>query len=225
MPATRSKGPYVPRADGRLRDWLDNFVAVAARDPASVCIAPAAVTAPADLADRYRAAHARAVSPATRTRPNVAAKNAARRAAWDAFRPVAMRVKHDRSVPDSLKVELGIYPRRAHQSRIPRPRTAPQLTVDWLTVGAHRLRYHDPANPARFAKPPCVVSAELLIHVGPRPATDPADARRVHRATRHVFTVRHAPRDAGRTATYFARWVTKRGLAGPWSLPLSLTIQ
>ena len=33
MPATALNGPYIPRADGRLREWLDNFAAVVAREP------------------------------------------------------------------------------------------------------------------------------------------------------------------------------------------------
>jgi hypothetical protein len=32
------------------------------------------------------------------------------------------------------------------------------------------------------------------------------------------------PIDAGKTASYFARWVTRTGLFGPWSLPQSMTI-
>jgi hypothetical protein len=30
--------------------------------------------------------------------------------------------------------------------------------------------------------------------------------------------------DSTKTASYFARWVTKRGLLGPWSLPVWMVI-
>jgi hypothetical protein len=32
------------------------------------------------------------------------------------------------------------------------------------------------------------------------------------------------PADAGKTATYFARWMTQRGLVGEWSLPVAMII-
>jgi len=43
-----------------------------------------------------------------------------------------------------------------------------------------------------------------------------------------VFSERDTRRqlhdDAGRVATYFARWVSQRGEFGPWSIPASMTI-
>ena len=33
MPITAIKGPYIPRADGALREWLDNFASVVGRSP------------------------------------------------------------------------------------------------------------------------------------------------------------------------------------------------
>lgn len=48
---------------------------------------------------------------------------------------------------------------------------------------------------------------------------------RLQIATRHVFNVRFDPQDTGKTALYHGRWVTERGLCGPWSRPaLAMTI-
>lgn len=86
------------------------------------------------------------------------------------------------------------------------------------------MRYHDPAHPSCYAKPINVVQLELRIAVGRDPARSWRDAGRHHTATRHVFSVSFGAQDTGQTATYFGRWITQRGLAGPWSPGLAVTI-
>ena len=42
--------------------------------------------------------------------------------------------------------------------------------------------------------------------------------------TKQPVIVKHGEDHAGSTATFFGRWVTARGLVGPWSLPAHFTI-
>jgi hypothetical protein len=110
----------------------------------------------------------------------------------------------------------------------------------------HRLRYFDPKFPTRFAKPPGVVQCQVFVVISdgaltakrlgnlpPRITGRRAQTYRhaddelitfVHIATRHVFTVPHKAKHIGKTATYFARWATKRGLTSLWSAPVSIGI-
>lgn len=224
MPLTAIKGPYIPRADGALREWLDNFAAVIACEPWAVGLTPADAQALLALAKRYAAAYVRATSPGTRGLVTVAEKNAVRRQVWDVVRPLSMRIKHNRGVDPSRKVELGIYPPDQGQSPIPKPRTAPQLEVIEVGRGYHRLRFRNPASPTRFAKPYGVVSMQLLMAVQKKPARSHREAQRLHNATRHVFVVKFSDDEIRKTATYFARWVTRRGKTGPWSRALPMTI-
>jgi hypothetical protein len=224
MPAIKASGPYIPRADGKLRDWLNNFARVVARSPAAVGLSVADAASLAAMAERYESAYLAATAPETRGRPAVREKNVARRAAWKTVRPLAMLIKHNRGVGDALKRKLGVYPPHRSQSPIKPPRGAPRLVLERMSRGVHRLRYHDPKNPSRFAKPRDVTGMQLIVLVGDEAARSPRGAHRVQNITRHVFDVHFAASQTGKTATYFGRWQTRRGLVGPWSPPLAMTI-
>jgi hypothetical protein len=124
------------------------------------------------------------------------------------------------------------------------PRHAPTLAIVRMSGGVHRLRYHDPSNPDRQAMPPGVTEMQLMVVIASTPvgagaisnvetrnpkqeriskkkSQNQTGTQRLLIQTRHVFDVRFEPEDAGKTATYFGRWVTRRGLTGPWSAPVS----
>jgi hypothetical protein len=66
---------------------------------------------------------------------------------------------------------------------------------------------------------------QLCIVLAAAPVRSPAAGPQIIRTfTRHAFDVRFDPRDEGQTATYFARWATKRGLTSPWSRGVSMRI-
>lgn len=224
MPITAIKGPYLPRPDGELREWLDNFASVIARSPWSFQLSASVAAELVALAERYALVYVRANSPGTRSRVTVKQKNRVRREAWDTVRPIAMRIKRHKGIGDADKIELGIYPPLRGQSRIVAPKTAPQLEVIDIGRGVHRLRFSDPSNPSRYRKPYGAVSMELRIGVASRALRSPDNLHRVEFKTRHVFEVKHRAQDAGKTATYFARWTTRRGKTGPWSRALAVTI-
>lgn len=224
MAVTGVRGPYIPRADGALRDWLENFAAVVGRSPSALGVTEAEAAALGEAARRYAEAYAAARAPGSRGRVSVARKNAVRRAAWDLARPIAMRIKRDAAVSDAQKVELGVYPPLRGQSRIRAPRTRPLLELVEMGKGWHRLRYRDAGRPSRFAKPYGAVAMVLYVVVGKEEAASPVGARRVEQVTRHVFEVRFTPGESGKRATYFGRWVTRRGLMGPCSRRVSAVI-
>jgi hypothetical protein len=89
------------------------------------------------------------------------------------------------------------------------------------------LRYLDPARPKSNARPYGVAYCEVRVMLDCPPGGARMGAARQGRdALRNAARVEvpHDVKDAGRCATYMARWVTERGLAGPWSMPVSMTI-
>lgn len=254
MPQRRHNGPYIPRADGKLRDWLNDFAAGIAADPAGYGRSKQEAAMLVELAQRYEQAYVRARSKKTRCKPATAAKNRVRREVWDAARPIAMQIKAKppEIISDAMKIAIGVKPRnfRGRGSPIRPPDRAPMLAFDSALPtsggGGHRLRYFDPMYPTRFAKPPGVIQCQVFVVVSdgvltakrlrqlpPRMTGKRAQMYRheddglltfVHIATRHVFTVPHDAKHIGKTATYFARWATKRGLTSPWSASVSMTI-
>jgi hypothetical protein len=224
MPITALKGPYIPRSDSGLRLWLDNFASVVARDPSAVELTRADADALVDLAQRFASAYVRAKSPGTKNKVATEEKNKVRRETWDTVRPIAMLIKRNPAIPRPLMIELGIYPPLESQSPIAKPRSAPQLEVVTMGRGFHRLRYHNAESPSSVAKPYGAVAMELRIVVGNEPATSCRKVKRVQKITKHVFSVKFSADEKRQTATYFGRWITQRGKAGAWSMPLALTI-
>ncbi|CAN5547911.1 hypothetical protein BH10PLA1_BH10PLA1_15050 [soil metagenome] len=224
MPRRIITPPYIPRADGALRDWMNNFTAVVAIDPAAAGLSSAAAHRLSELARRYETAYLRSRLLRTRGPASVADKNAVRREVWAVVRPIAMAIKHDPGIDDLLRAELGVYSPNPEPVRIGRPRSRPNLQVTELSPGLHRLRYDDPKFPSRTAKPPGVTHLQLAIAVGKNPPRNARSIRRLEVVTRHVFDVKFATADRGKTATYFGRWVTRRGLTGPWSGRVTMTV-
>ena len=60
--------------------------------------------------------------------------------------------------------------------------------------------------------------------VGTDAEPTPANAKYYGTFTRNPIGVALDPEDRGKVATYFGRWVTAKGLVGPWSPPAHLTI-
>jgi DNA primase len=65
---------------------------------------------------------------------------------------------------------------------------------------------------------------QLYVAIGQSLVSDPAQATFRELVTRTPFEVFHDARDNGRMATYFARWSTRTGLTGPWSIPVGMTV-
>jgi hypothetical protein len=216
--------PYIPRADGEFRDWLNQFANTIAREPWAVMLMPADAEKLVEMARQYEAAYVKVRAGGHGPPAAVAEKNRIRREAWSTVRPIAMLIKRNAGIDNALKIELGIHPDHRCQSPIPAPQSAPILAVVEAHNGVHVLRYFDPAAPSRRAKPYGVVGMQMFVAIGDAPARAPAGPGFMTRATRHVFQVPLPPQHQGKTATYFGRWVTQRGLAGPWSAPVSMTI-
>lgn len=216
--------PYIPPKDADFLAWLDNF-----DDLTAVNFAAYGLTAPQAASittqrTNYDAAFAAATNPATRTPVTVATKDTMKATALATVRPLAQIIRNNPAVSDADKVALGLTVPDVSPTPVPAPTTFPLLDLLRATPGQHWLQYRDSDTPTSKAKPFGAKGMELWQSIGTTPAVDPASSLYLGTVTKSPLSVNQNPADVGKVATYFGRWITQRGLVGPWSSPVSLTV-
>lgn len=221
----------MPRADAEMVVWMRRFVGAVEASPARLGLPAELAGAVGLAAGRFAAAHDALVLSGARAGPLVAAKNEARAAAEPLCRRAAMRVKGVPVATAAERMAAGVALENLKKSRVPAPSSSPILMVLTAGPGRHVLAFRDAGEggATRRAKPLGATALLLRVAVsnprraGPIPKVSPDDGGRVEVISRTPFTVRFAPEQAGRTATYWGRWTGRRG-AGPWSMPATMTV-
>jgi hypothetical protein len=217
--------PYIPASDAGFDAWLINFDAIVAVDFADYGISAPQAAALTSATGDWTTAYAAATNPATRTPVTVADKDAARAAAESLARTLAQIIKSfDPPVDPGVLTSLGLTVDSFPPTPVPEPTTFPVLDILQATPQQHKLQYRDSLTPETKAKPYGVISMELWVAIGTAPAPDPSTAVFIATQTKSPFFVTHDPADAGKVATYVARWLTRTGKLGPWSSGVSMTI-
>jgi len=225
MDVITQTGPYIPDDDAGANVWLTNFAERIAADPAAVGLSAADAALLTALAEAYDAALKRTNDPRQRTPVNIAEKDEARNAAISAARMYAMQIKANRGIDDPKKIALGIHVGPRGRTPIGAPINEPMLDIVGSYSGRHTLRFHDAATPTSSRKAWGATHLLVFAAIADDAVDDPEEARFVGAITRQPFDVTfEASRHAGKTATYFGRWLTAKGLMGPWSLPVSMSI-
>lgn len=220
---------YIPARLADFALWLDNFATTIAVDPTDYGLLAGDSTAISAQNTAFQTAFGISSDPMTRTTATIATTNGARLAAEAVCRPYAMRINANQTVTDAQRVALGLTVRTVVPTPIPAPATSPALMLEAATPGRHTLQVRDSATPTSKRKPFGVVGLELWVAVGTVPAVSPAAGAFRQISTKTPFAVTHSNADAGKTATYFGRWVNRSGpsgiaAAGPWSAPLAVVI-
>ena len=218
---------YIPRADGKVVAWAENFARLIALNPSTYGLMVSDSVAISGWVDAFVAARQVAAEPSTRTVSTVAAKDSARAAMLSVVRRYAQVIKLNDGVTNSEKIGLGLTVADGGRSPVPAPSTAPVCMIIGATPLRHTLRFSDAGSMTRRAKPPGAASLELHYFVGENPPPMPGGdvpTRFYGVATRQPFQVALKGADIGKRITYYARWVTRRGLAGPWSSPVGMTV-
>lgn len=221
---TEMTASYIPASDAGFAAWLLNF---RTQLDLGVGVPPALVgdVTNVDTVDTaYQAAYLAATDPLTRTPVTVAAKNTAKSTALATVRPIAQLINADPSISDGDRVTLGLTVRSTTPTPITAPTTFPLLDILTATPGIHTIQYRDSDTPTTKAKPFGALQMELYEAIGIAAAPDPTTSVFAGLVTKSPFLVPQDPANAGKIATYFARWVTRTGLVGPWSSGVTLTI-
>jgi len=215
---------YIPASDAEALAWMETFSSGITASPATYNLVAADATAIAAAVASFSSAQSVAVNPATRTKVTVNERDVARASAEELCRQYAMLIKENAGISDANKIAIGVRPVNTTRTPIPAPATSPLLNIVANTPGVQTLRYADSATPDSGKKPFGAIQLQLFVVTGTAAVTDPDSAAFLAAHTRNPVEVPFTSADDGKVATYFARWATRTGEVGPWSLPVSMRI-
>jgi hypothetical protein len=214
--------PYIPPRDADLANWSANFTTLLTAAPPTYGLTTTDASNVAAVQATWAADYAAAINPATRTPVAVTAKDTARVGMLAIVRPLAQAISINAGVLTSDKIAIGVNPRTSVPSPITAPTTSPVLTIASGPPLTHIIRFRDEmSSPTVKAKPYGVAAMQLVGTTGGLPTVGGGDAPDLlplaATLTKAPALVSWPSNAAGLTAKYFARWITRTGLVGPWS--------
>lgn len=215
---------YMPRRDARALIWMKAFAGGIARAPARFMLSPAEAANLNDVVDDFADALSVASNPDTRTRPNVRRKIDAREVAEQLIQVYYSQIKANRGIDDSSKIEIGVRPLKTSRRKAPEPSSSPLLNIIGATQGRQFLQYEDSNSPTSRRKPFGMAFLELWVAIGDDDAPRFDQARPAGLYTLNPITVEFDHAADRKRATYWARWISRRGQPGPWSSPVGMSI-
>jgi len=221
--------PYIPAPDAQFDLWSANFASLITTTPADFGLIAGDAVAINAVVTPWHAAYVIAVNPATRTPAAIAAKDAARTAAEVVLRPYAQDISRNPAVTNENKVAVGVNLPNSARTPVPPPTTQPSLSLVSSVHFNQVIAYRDASTPTSKAKPAGAIGVDLRLHIATTepPAPDLIPPYGV--LTKSPANIGFTAGDVGKTATYFARWVTRSGPGGiaqngPWSAPLAVVV-
>ncbi len=218
---------YIPKRDSHLNAWSSNFDRVIAADPAAFGLGGEDAAEIHACVARFTAALRTAHDPATRTTPAIKGKDNAKARMLSVIRSYAAVIRVDRSIPDGLKMDLGLHVADPVRSPVGVPPGTPVMSLR-ATPYRMTVRYNDSQSLTSRAKPFGAVGMQLFYWVGPADGSGrPAEPSRWWFwgfVTRQPFIVRHRGVDAGLTAFFRGRWQNAIGDVGDFGAEESMGI-
>lgn len=217
-------GDYIPNSDDGFRNWLQNFSNLIQQDAARYGLQPPDAAVISGMYTDFDTVFALVQSPATRTPGLVLQKDAIKASSKASCRVYAQQIKANAGVSDQDKLQLGLHINDTTKTPVPVPSSAPIMMITGSFSGEHILRYADETTPASRRKPAGVQFIEVYMTIATGADPVQSHSTSIGLYGRQPITVSQDQADAGKTATYFGRWVNTRGEKGPWSLPVAMQI-
>jgi len=216
------QAPYIPPKDAILVTWALNFAALITATPATYGLVAGDATTINGVVNAFSAAYTIAIDPPTRTKPTVAAKDAAKADMLAVVRPYAIQVRNNAGVSNMDKEDLGLNVPDLTPTPVPAPSTFPLLSFIGATPQSQTYRYADSNSPDLRAKPFGALACQMYVSVGVTAAVDPAQMDFKGNFTKNPTGLVFLAGDVGKIASVAARWVTRSGplgvaQVGPWS--------
>lgn len=222
MPAL---APYIPPKDADLNSWLANFSSLITASPGTYGLVAGDATAIAAAVAAWAAAYALVTSPMTKTATTVQDKNAERVMVLATCRPYAQAISLNAGVSPSDKTALGVNARTSTPQPITAPTTYPLITIVSAITWGHIVRFRDQmASPSVKSKPYGVLQCQIFAATSATPIVDPTLLPQVGVQTKSPYTQMWSPAALGLKAYYAGRWVTRKGLVGPYGPIVSFTV-
>lgn len=222
---------YPPKTDQDLSLFATNLSGIIATAYASYGLTSGQATSYATAKTDYNSKLATASNPSTRTKSTVAAKNTSRAALLALTRSYMAIAQAYPSITDTLLSDAGFTVRKTTPTPIPAPVTKPILSPVGSSSNNVSVRLSDETTPDSRSKPFGAISAEIWASVDTTPPAGPEATSLRATFTKNsigpgsrAFVVPFDSGDVGKTAYMYARWLNRRGQAGPWSTVAPATI-
>jgi hypothetical protein len=223
-PFKQSGNDYMPRGDQPFLLWVQNFAERIHQNWSMYGLGKPDAESIWGHYQAYAQILPKSKFPTTRNSGVVAQKDAVKAAARATCRVYAMIIKADKSIDNQAKLDLGLRISDRTPTPIPAPATAPILQISGMFSGEHQITFRDEMTPDSKRRPPGAAQLELYVHVGPSATVDYNKAKFVGAYGRGPILHTFEPAEVNLVATYFAKWRTQRGLVGPWSQPVCMTV-
>jgi len=224
---SRGGAHYIPRSEGDFDAWVQNYYIALKEWWEAQGMDPADLDPLAEALNAWRAAYPAHIAARAAAHAAAAAKDAARATLEQVVRPLTAFVQSFPTTTNADRATMGIAVRPPRAGAVPAPTSAPRVIVTGGERLTHELRLVDESTPTRRARPRGAERAEVFVALtapaAPAP-TDPDLYRYLGSVSDGATTLTFASEKGGMQAHYLARWMTRRGAAGPWSEVASATV-
>ncbi|MBV8069885.1 MAG: hypothetical protein JO270_08280 [Acidobacteriaceae bacterium] len=213
-----SAAPYIPAKDAALDAWGANFTTLLTASPVTYGLTSTDALNAQNAFNTWHAAYLLVTSPTTKTKQTVSAKNTQKVTMLGIIRPLAITISLNAGVSSANKTAIGVNPRTSTPTPIPTPVTNPVLTLDSTSPAGTIIRYRDSiASPSVKSKPFGSIGMQIAASPSATPITDPNTLTMQATQTKSPFILALGSAAAGKTVYFAGRWITRKGLVGPWS--------
>ena len=121
-------------------------------------------------------------------------------------------------------IDPPLRARARRNKRVSCPESSPLLQIRGIAPGSHTLAYCDSNTLGSRRKPDGAICIQVFVAIADRADAPLEEARFYRNFTTSPAVVSFDAKDNCKIATYYARWSTRKGECGPWSMPVSMTI-
>jgi hypothetical protein len=202
---------YIPAPLALFSTFAQNFTNLVVASPVTYGMTGPDATSIMVANDLFQNAYAlsKKTSPTTRTSTAVSDTSSKKFTLTQLLRSWASQIRLNPGVSDADKVALGLRLPNNAPTPIPTPATWPVLGIQGYRPLGIQLRYHDSSTPTLKAKPYGAIGGELYVGVSTAPLGSASLCTFQGIFTKNYPIISFLSGDAGKIATFFARWVTR----------------
>jgi len=210
--------------DAEMATGSGNFLSLITGTPSAYGLVVAQVNAYDVVNLTYQDAYNLAITPATRTKGAIKAKNDAKKALKTMAADLAAIIDATPTVTDQQKIDLGLAIRKT-PSPVPVPTDRPDVDLVSVTARTVTIRVHSGTSDKR-GKPDGTTAAWVYSYLGVNYPTDPTawDFQGATTRSNHEIVFPDTVAN-GAQVWVCAAWVNRRGDAGPVSVPITTNVQ
>lgn len=211
---------YLPRKEGELVTWSLNLSTFINADPTIYGLTLTQASDYAALQTAYSTAYTTANQDATRTKPNIVAKNVAKQALIESSRQLVAIIQAYPGTTDQMRADLQITIRDTEPTPIDPPVNPPAIAVVSRFNRDVTLRLYDETNPTSRARPQNVIGASIFTFVGDTAPTEVSQWHFEFQTNETVATVTF-PESVphGAKVWFTAYWFNMKSQSGPGTYP------